>query len=110
MNISHWVARDWRKLLAMILLSGGGIAMTATVWRLIGLVAERSINDPWPLAYSMYGSLALIGLVLVSLGWVIGKAAVSGEVAGAKFEASGGDDSGAVAPATVTATATVTQP
>ena len=66
-----------RKMLLIIpavaLLSGGGMAMTVFAWRTTTLVAERSMNDPWPLAYSLYGTLALLGLVLTSLGWVIGR-------------------------------------
>lgn len=92
MNIRLWIARDWRKLLAMLLLAGGGVAMTVVVWRLIGLVALRSLLDPWPLAYSLYGTQALIGLVLVSLGWVISKAFISAEVAGNKIDLEGGGD------------------
>lgn len=90
--MSNWPPRDWRKLLAMLLLSGGGMALTVSAWRLTTLVAERSGNDPWPLAYALFGTLFLIGIVLISLGWVIGKTAISGGVAGATFELSGGED------------------
>lgn len=82
--------RDWRKLLAMLLLSGGGMALTVFAWRTTTLVAERS-TDAWPLAYSLYGVLALVGIVLVSLGWVIGKTSLSGSVGAASFEVSGGE-------------------
>lgn len=87
-----WTARDWRKLLAMFLLSGGGMAITITAWRVIGLVADRSVNDPWPLAYALYSALALLGLVLISLGWALGKTNASGTLpGGASFNVSGGD-------------------
>lgn len=91
MKLPGWPPRDWRKLLAMFLLSGGGMALTVFAWRTTTLVAERSPNDPWPLAYSLYGLLFLLGVVLISLGWVIGKTSVSGGVAGATFSINGGD-------------------
>lgn len=91
-----WPPRDGRKLIAMGLLSGGGMALTLSAWRTTTLVAERSVNDPWPLAYSLYGTLALLGLVLVSLGWVIGKTAISGKIAGAEFDLGGGESDAAI--------------
>lgn len=90
-----WPPRDGRKLIAMFLLSGGGMALTVSAWRTTTLVAERSVNDPWPLAYSLYGTLALLGLVLVSLGWVIGKTSIKGSVAGAEFDLGGGESDAA---------------
>lgn len=87
-----WPPRDWRKLLAMLLLSGGGMALTLFAWRQTDLVAERSVGDPWPLAYALYGILFLIGIVLISLGWVIGKASISGGVGPATFSVNGGED------------------
>ena len=91
-----WPPRDGRKLIAMGLLSGGGMALTLSAWRTTTLVAERSVNDPWPLAYSLYGTLALLGLVLVSLGWVIGKTAISGKIGAAEFDLGGGESDVAV--------------
>lgn len=91
-----WPPRDGRKLIAMFLLSGGGMALTISAWRTTTLVAERSVNDPWPLAYSLYGTLALLGLVLVSLGWVIGKATISGKVGAAEFDLGGGESDAAI--------------
>jgi hypothetical protein len=75
----------------MALLSGGGMALTVSAWRTTSLVADRSVGDPWPLAYALYGTLALLGLVLVSLGWVIGKTSVSGKVGAAEFSLGGGE-------------------
>jgi len=69
------------------------MALTGFAWRLTTLVAERSAGDPWPLAYALYGGIFLIGIVLLSLGWVIGKTSISGSVAGASFDLSGGEDS-----------------
>lgn len=90
--MTNWPPRDWRKLLAMFLLSGGGMALTVFAWRTTTLVAERSGDDPWPLAYGLYGVLGLMGVVLISLGWVIGKTSVSGSVGSASFNVSGGED------------------
>jgi len=87
-----WPPRDGRKLIAMLLLSGGGMALTVSAWRTTSLVAERSLTDPWPLAYGLYGTLALLGLVLVSLGWVIGKTSVTGKFGSAEFDIGGGED------------------
>lgn len=87
-----WPPHDWRKLLAMLLLSGGGMALTLFAARQTDLVAERSVGDPWPLAYALYGVLALIGIVVVSLGWVIGKTSISGGIGPATFSLNGGED------------------
>jgi hypothetical protein len=91
-----WPPRNGRKLIAMGLLSGGGMALTVSAWRTTTLVAERSLNDPWPLAYSLYGTLALLGLVLVSLGWVIGKTTLTGKVGAAEFDIGGGEADDAI--------------
>lgn len=93
-RLPGWPPRDWRKLLSMFLLSGGGMSLTIVAWRLIGLVALRSLNDPWPLAYALYATLALIGLVLVSLGWALGKTSVSATLPGGASLNFGGGDSG----------------
>lgn len=82
----------------MLLLSGGGVALTGFAWWTTGLVAERSRHDPWPLAYSLYGALGLIGVVLLSLGWVIGRTAVSGSAGPVSFTVSGGEDTPGDAP------------
>lgn len=89
--MKEWPPRDWRKLLAMFLLSGGGMALTVFAWRTTTLVAQHS-TDAWALAYGLYGLLALIGIVLISLGWVIGKTSMSGSVGAASFNVSGGED------------------
>lgn len=98
MTAPNWPPRDWRKLLAMFLLSGGGMAMTLFAWHALTLTAERS-KSPWPVAYALYGILVLIGLVLISLGWTLGKSSLSGQLpGGASFSASGGDDDDDAAP------------
>ena len=70
------------------------MALTAFAVHQADLVAERSVGDPWPLAYALYGTLALIGIVLLSLGWVIGRTSISGGVGLAQFTLKGGEDQG----------------
>lgn len=94
MTLPQWPPRDWRKLLAMLLLSGGGMAITVFAWRVTTLVAARSMGDPWPLAYALFGLIASLDLVLISLGWVIGRTSVSGSIGAASFTSSGGEDEG----------------
>lgn len=101
MSWRNWPARAWRKLLALLLLAGGGIALTLTAWRLVTLVARRSPFDPWPLAYALYGALGLIAIVLLSFGWVLGRTTISGSVGAASFNASGGSDDADEPPAPI---------
>lgn len=92
----------------MILLSGGGMATTVFAWRLATLVAERSKGNPWALAYALYGALVLIGLVLISLGWTLGKSAMKGTLpGGATFDVTGGEDDGSAPAAIVTTTTSI---
>lgn len=43
-----WPPRDWRKILAMLLLSGGGMALTVFAWRTTTLLFLRSAVRPGP--------------------------------------------------------------
>lgn len=89
-----WPPRDWRKLLAMILLSGGGMAMTVFGWRALTITAQLS-KDAWPVAYALYGILGLIFTVFTALGWVIGKSKNDLELpGGVKWMSRGGEDDG----------------
>ncbi|CAN5579267.1 hypothetical protein BH10PSE14_BH10PSE14_06950 [soil metagenome] len=105
-----WPPRDWRKLLAMLLLSGGGMSMTIMAWRALTITAHLS-KDPWPVAYALYGLLGLIFTVFTALGWVIGKSKNDLDLpGGVKWTSSGGEDDGSAAPATATMTASMTVP
>lgn len=93
MALSTWTARDWRKLLVLLLLSGGGVALTAlAALRLVPLVAARSLHDPWPLAYALYAVLAGVGIVLVGLGWALGKSSITVSAGPVSGSISGGEE------------------
>lgn len=103
----NWPPRDWRKLLAMLLLSGGGMAMTIFAWRALTLTADRS-PGPWPVAYALYGILGLIFTVFTALGWVISKSKSDLDLpGGVKYVTSGGEDDDAPAAAAAVAGAAV---
>lgn len=106
-----WAARDWRKLLVMFLISGGGMAMTVMAWRALTITARLS-KDPWAVAYALYGILGLIFTVFTSLGWVIGRSKNDLDLpGGVKWTSSGGEDDGSpVAPGSATMTASMTVP
>lgn len=108
--LPNWPPRDWRKLLAMLLLAGGGMAMTIFAWRALTLTADRS-PGPWPVAYALYGILGLIFTVFTALGWVISKSKSDVDLpGGVSFSTAGGEDDDSEPPSTtVTATATVQQ-
>ncbi len=90
-NLPGWPPRDWRKLLALLFLGGGGIACTALAWGLAGMVAERS-SGPWALAYALYGALGLIAVVLTGFSYVLGKGAWTFKAGAVEGSASGGGD------------------
>lgn len=101
----RWSARDWRKLLAMFSISGGGMAMTVMAWHALTITASLS-KDAWPVAYALYGILGLIFSAFTVIGWVIGRSKTEGELpGGVKWMSSGGEDSDA-APAAVKTTTT----
>lgn len=58
---------DW----ALRLLAGGGIAMTLHVAYLSFRLAERGAI--WPLFYIVAGELVLIGIVLTTYGYMLGR-------------------------------------
>jgi predicted MFS family arabinose efflux permease len=105
-----WPPRDWRMLIALVFLGGGGFAMTVFAWRLATLTAQKS-TSPWPVAYALYGVLGLIGIVLTGFSYVLGKRTLnfSASRAGISAGTSGGD---ADEPPTaiVTTTTSVTTP
>jgi hypothetical protein len=69
-------APDFRKLIAIILLGGSGVAMTVFGWRLATLLAYRS-NGPWPIAYALYGTLFIILSVVTGISALLGRRASS---------------------------------
>jgi len=68
----RWSPRDWRGLLGVIMLGGGGIAVTVLAWRSLDALAAKS-TSPWPVAYFAYGCLVLIGVVLTGFSAILGR-------------------------------------
>jgi hypothetical protein len=103
-----WTPRDLRQLMALMFLAGAGLAMTLFAWRTLALTAERS-TGPWPIAYALYGVLALIAIVITGFATVLGRRMFKGAVGNANLELSGGvDDNGEPLPAPVTTVTTTT--
>lgn len=70
--MSRWSARDWRAFMGVMMLGGGGIAVTVLAWRALTITAEKS-TSPWPAAYFAYGCLILIGVVLTGFSAILGR-------------------------------------
>lgn len=106
-----WPPRDWRMIIALFFLGGGGMAMTVFSWRLATLTAEKSVS-PWPIAYALYGALGLIGVVLTGFSYVLGKKSMrfSATREGLSADSSGGDDDAPPPAAVVTTTTSVATP
>lgn len=65
-------AVDFRKLIAILLLGGSGVAMTIFAWRLADLTAAKS-QSPWPIAYALYGTLFIIANVVIGISALLGR-------------------------------------
>jgi hypothetical protein len=104
-----WPPRDSRQLLALLFLGGGGVALTVFAWRLATLTANKS-QSPWPVAYALYGTLVLLGIVLTGFSYVLGKSRLSIKAGKDGFEADsvGGDAAEALPAAAATETPNVT--
>lgn len=85
-----WPPKDWRSLLAILFLAGGGMAVTVILWRIIGQL--EFFRRPDALANIAYGSLFLIGIVLTGFSVVLGRRSFKGEAGPVKFEVTGEDD------------------
>lgn len=106
MSAPSWPPRDWRMLLALFFLGGGGGAMTVFAWRLATLTAARS-PGPWPIAYALYATLGLIGIVLTGFSYVLGKRSLSFHAGrdGLSADTTGDNDDPPAAAAVVAAAA-----
>ena len=93
MTTPNWPPRDYRMLIALFFLGGGGMAMTVFAWRLATLTADKS-QSPWPIAYALYGTLTLLGIVLTGFSYVLGKRSLSLKAGkdGISADTTGGDD------------------
>jgi hypothetical protein len=98
-RLPGWPPRDWRAILALIASVGGAGVLTVFSWRIVTILRDIGHDDPARreqvitiLGNSNYGLQFIIGVVLISLGLAINRRSVKGNVLGASFEASGGDD------------------
>lgn len=93
-----WPPRDWRALLALVASIAGAAALTGLVGWLVWILWRGGWGDGTEgaridaLATALYGTLAIVGVVLVSLGLAINRRVVRGSIGAASFEASGGDE------------------
>lgn len=83
-----WTPRDLRALVGIIMLGGGGIAVTVLAWKSLTILAEKS-TTPWPAAYFGYGCLVLIGVVLTGFSAILGRRTFKFRVGENEIEASG---------------------
>lgn len=86
--MSTWSARDWRALVGIVMLGGGGIAVTGLAWLALTLLAQRS-TTPWPAAYFGYGCLVLIGIVLTGFSAILGRRTFKFKVGDNEVETTG---------------------
>lgn len=86
--MTGWTPRDWRALIGVAMLGGGGIAVTALAWQALTITAEKS-TSPWPAAYFGYGCLVLIGIVLTGFSAILGRRTFKFRVGDNELEATG---------------------
>lgn len=69
-----WPPRDWRMLLALLLLAiAGGGAWLLSKWSLDYLVQlSVALGVVWPVAYYAYGALAILAITSAGFGIVLG--------------------------------------
>ena len=65
-GVDTWTARDWRRMVGIVFLGGGGVGVTILAAVALNVLAQKS-TSPWPVAYFAYGLLVLIGIVLIAL-------------------------------------------
>lgn len=88
--MTGWTPRDWRMLVGIAMLGGGGIATTGLAGWALTIVAEKS-TSPWPAAYFAYGCLVLIGIVLTGFSAILGRRTFKFRVGDNELEAIGED-------------------
>jgi len=107
MKLPGWPPRDLRAFVALAASIGGAMVLTALLAWIIRIFQTWHVPDP--LANIAYGLLAIIGIILMSLGLAINRRSVKASGLGFSLDATGGDDS-APTPAVVTTTTTVATP
>lgn len=77
-------------LVGILMLGGGGIAMTGLAAWALTIIADKS-TSPWPAAYFGYACLALIGVVLTGFSAILGRRTFKFRVGENAIEATGED-------------------
>jgi len=88
--VNAWTARDWRMMLGILMLGGGGIAMSCLAGWALTIIAQKS-SSPWPAAYFGYGCLILIGIVLTGFSAILGRRTFKFRVGDNEIETTGED-------------------
>ena len=105
MTLPGWPPRDLRAFVALAASIGGAMVLTALLAWIIRIFQTWHVPDP--LANRAYGLLAIIGIILMSLGLAINRRSVKASGLGFSLDATGGDDSTpTVTTTTTTAVAT----
>lgn len=103
MKLPGWPPRDLRAFVALAASIGGAMVLTALLGWIIRIFQNWHIADP--LANIAYGLLAIIGIILMSLGLAINRRSVKASGLGFSLDATGGDDSATPTVTTTTTTA-----
>ena len=98
MTAPEWPPRDWRALLALVASIAGAATLTGLAAWLVWILwsggwsigSEAARIDA--LAQALMIVLAIVGIVLVSLGLAINRRTVEAAFGPASFKATGGDD------------------
>lgn len=73
LRLPDWPARDWRMLLALLLLGLAGAGSWVLNWVLIGEMARlaHETRQVWPLAYLAYGAMIVLGVTSLGFAMVV---------------------------------------
>lgn len=90
----NWSPTDWRKMVGLIFLGGGGISCSAVgacgLWLTAELAQQKGVNV-WPIAYQAMGWQVLTGIVLTGFSAILGRRVFKLQVAGSTVESVGED-------------------
>lgn len=100
MTLPNWPPKDWRAWTALVASIAGAAVLTGLLAWIIRLFALWRVSEP--LAHIAYGLLAIIGLVLLALGYAINRRSFKGSIGPASFETTGGDSEPLASGDTVT--------
>lgn len=107
MTLPGWPPRDLRAFVALVASIGGAIMLTALLAWIIRVFQLWHLPDP--MANIAYGLLAIIGVILMSLGLAINRRSVKASGLGFSLDATGGDDA-PTPPNVITTTTTEVAP